>query len=240
MRLAKFLALSGVASRRRSEEIIRQGRVQINGLTVERPQTLVKADDAVFLDGRLIGGFQKKRYVLLNKPAGYISTACDTHGRPTVLSLVKNAGVRLYPVGRLDADTTGVLLLTNDGELAYRLTHPRYGVNKVYSARVRGVPAPEALQRISRGVVVDGEKTAPALIDLVEAERDKSSALVEITLREGRKRQVKKMLEAIGHPVITLSRLSFAGLGCADLPLGSYRFLGEEELNLLFKMTGLA
>jgi 23S rRNA pseudouridine2605 synthase len=239
MRLAKYLAQAGVSSRRRAEIIISEGRISVNGQTADQPQMMVDDSDLITFDGKPICGFEKKEYLLLNKPAGYISTAQDTHERPTVTSLVADLGVRIYPVGRLDADTNGVLLLTNDGELAYRLVHPRYQVKKVYQAWVRGIPDAVGISKMSNGLLIDGETTAPASVSMLTKKADKSMALLEITLIEGRKRQVKKMCQAIGHPVIKLSRVSFAGLRADNVKEGSYRRLTQREINALYRLVML-
>lgn len=239
MRLVKYLARAGVASRRHAELMIRQGRVQINGALINLPYTDVGENDLVLVDGRIITGFEKKCYIILNKPSGYISTVVDTHNRPTVTSLITGVETRLFPVGRLDADTKGVLLLTNDGELAYRLTHPRYQVKKVYHAWVSGLPDEHVLKRLTSGLVIDGEKTAPASVRLLKTGVEKNIALLEITLTEGRKRQVKKMCRAIGYPVKSLFRISFAGLTAGDLHEGSFRHLHKEEVEYLYRMVRL-
>lgn len=237
MRLAKYLALSGVASRRRAETLINQGRVTVNGLVIHKPQYRVSSDDLVVVDGRLLEGPEAKKYILLNKPGGHISAVADTHQRPTVINLIRNENARLYPVGRLDYDTTGVLLLTNDGELAYRLTHPRYEVNKEYQSLVKGKPGRQALEAMQKGLMIDDARTAPAKVKILKS--DNVSSLLLITLREGKKRQVKKMCAAIGHPVISLDRVSFAGLRYDKLERGKYRSLSSSEISRLYKLVGL-
>ena len=239
VRLVKYLARAGVASRRQAEVMIRQGRVQINGEPVGLPQAEVGRDDEVAVDGKVTDGFEKKYYILLNKPPGYISTVRDTHDRPTVTSLINGVEARLYPVGRLDADTSGVLLLTNDGELAHRLTHPRYQVEKVYHAWVRGIPGEHVLKKMSKGLIIDGVKTAPASVKIIKKVSAKNISLLEITLTEGKKRQVKKMCRAIGFPVKELSRKSFAGLSAANLKEGAFRFLKDEEIEKLCNIVKL-
>jgi 23S rRNA pseudouridine2605 synthase len=239
MRLAKYLAQAGVASRRRAEVLISEGRVSVNGQPADQPQMMVDDSDLITVDDNLVCGCEKKEYLLLNKPAGYISTAQDTHERPTVTSLVDDLGVRVYSVGRLDADTNGVLLLTNDGELAYRLMHPRYQVKKIYQAWVRGIPDAASISKMSKGLLIEGETTAPAAVMLLTKKVDKNVALLEITLTEGRKRQVKKMCQAIGHPVVKLSRVSFAGLRADNVEEGSYRKLTEREINTLYRLVML-
>lgn len=239
MRLAKYLARAGVASRRRAEQIIRDGRVHVNGVTTTLPQAGVTGEDTVMLDGVVVKPAERKYYLLLDKPAGYLSTVTDTHGRATVLDLVREVPARVYPVGRLDADTSGVLLLTNDGELAHRLTHPRYGVEKVYRAWVRGVPSKKSIERLARGVEVDGKITAPAAARLVKTTSGRR-ALIEITLTEGRKRQVKKMCKVLGHPVTRLRRVRFAFLTAAGMESGQFRHLRSEEVGRLCSLVGLA
>jgi len=239
MRLAKYLASAGVASRRRAETMICEGRVAVNGIIAEKPEVRVNEGDSVTVDGSMIEGPEKKVYLLLNKPQGYISTAYDTHDRQIVTELVADTEARLYPVGRLDADTSGVLLMTNDGELAHRLMHPRFEVEKVYKAWVEGMPQKEAIEKMRCGLIIEGDKTAPARIKLLKRDPANNTALLEITIIEGRKRQVKKMCAAIGHPVRTLRRDSFAGLKTGRLKKGAYRHLDKREVNALYRLVGL-
>lgn len=237
MRLAKYLARAGLVSRRAAEEIIRAGRVRVNGAVTVLPQAEVSESDLIQVDGSLIAAGGRKYYILLDKPAGFISTAADTHNRPTVLDLVREIPARLYPVGRLDADTEGLLLLTNDGELTYRLTHPRFGVKKTYRAWVKGVPNASALAAMRRGLTLDGRRTAPAGVRLVKAEGGER-ALLEIVLTEGRKRQVRRMCAAAGYPVLRLRRTRFAFLTARGLRHGRYRHLTPGEVRRLYKETG--
>lgn len=239
MRLAKYLASAGVASRRRAETMISEGRVAVNGIIAEKPEVRVNEGDLVTVDGSIIEGPEKKVYLLLNKPQGYISTAHDTHDRPIVTELVADIEARLYPVGRLDADTSGVLLMTNDGELAHRLMHPRFEVEKIYKAWVEGIPQEEAIDKMSRGLMIDGDKTAPARIKLLKRDPANNTALLEMSIIEGRKRQVKKMCAAIGHPVRTLRRDCFAGLKTGRLKKGAYRHLDKREVSALYRLVGL-
>ena len=226
MRLAKYLAHAGVASRRAAEQLIAEGRVTVGGATVTDPAHDVNEEGQVAVDGREAAPEPREVHVL-NKPSGVVSTASDTHGRPTVVQLVPSAR-RLYPVGRLDADTTGLILLTNDGELAERLTHPRYGVKRTYRARVEPAAVPEdALQTLRDGVELEEGRTSPA--DVVELE----PGLLEITIAEGRKRQVRRMFEAVGHAVAELQRVSFGPLGLGDLAVGESRRLGAAEVEEL-------
>jgi 23S rRNA pseudouridine2605 synthase len=228
MRLAKFLAHAGVASRRAAEDMVRAGRVTVAGEVVLDPARAVQEDATdVAVDGRTVGA-QAPVVIALHKPAGVVSTARDTHGRQTVVDLVADAGVRLYPVGRLDVDTTGLLLLTNDGELANLLTHPRHEVPKTYRAEVHGGRvSDEALSALRDGVELDDGPTLPA--DVTQPQ----PGLLELTLREGRKRQVKRMCEAVGHRVRRLSRIRFGPLELGDLASGEHRRLDAEEVDAL-------
>jgi 23S rRNA pseudouridine2605 synthase len=230
MRLAKFLAHAGVASRRAAEGIVGEGRVTVDGEVVTDPARAVDESNTVALDGRRIEPEPREVHAL-NKPAGVVSTARDTHGRPTVVQLVRSRR-RLYPVGRLDAETTGLILLTNDGELAERLTHPRYGVKKVYRARIQpGRLSPRALEALKKGVELEDGRTAPAQA------RQATTGSVEITIREGRKRQVRRMLEAVGHRVVELERVAFGPLGLRGLELGKSRRLTKAEVERLRRAT---
>ena len=230
MRLNAYLARAGVASRRSADELIKAGRVAVNGAPGEL-NTFVGSADDVRVDGRAIGA-QRLRHVLLNKPRGTITTARDPQGRPTVVDLV-GGEVRVVPVGRLDRDTTGVLLLTNDGPLAHRLAHPRYRVEKTYVADVEGEPADDVLRRLADGVELDDGATAPA-----KARRLGPSRL-ELVLHEGRNRQVRRMLEAVGHPVAKLRRSRYAGLGPGRLRPGQWRDLTSAEVASLRRLVGL-
>jgi 23S rRNA pseudouridine2605 synthase len=228
MRLAKYLAHAGVASRRASETIIADGRVTVDGAVITDPARDVDDSKAVKVDGRRVKTAEQALVAyLLNKPAGVISTAKDPQGRPTVVSLVRTEQ-RLYPVGRLDYDTTGLILLTNDGELAHRLTHPSFEVPRTYRARVANAPVNEPAMRALRdGVELEDGLTAPAKV------RRLASNHLEITIHEGRKRQVKRMLEAVGHPVRSLERVAFGPLRLGALQEGEFRELKPAELELL-------
>jgi pseudouridine synthase len=231
MRLQRFLALAGVASRRRCEGLITSGRVKVNGEVARELGTKVDPDrDVIELDGKRVV-IEKKVYVLLNKPRGYLSTVADERGRPTVSDLVKDLPFRVFPVGRLDMDTQGVILLTNDGALCHGLTHPRFGVEKVYRAEVAGKPSRQALQQLAEGVDIGGVTTSPARVKLIQAGDDRS--VVEITVHEGRKRQIKRMCKAVGHPVLQLDRIEVGGLRAGSLKPGEYRLLSEAEVETL-------
>jgi 23S rRNA pseudouridine2605 synthase len=230
MRLAKFLAHAGVASRRAAEGIVAEGRVTVDGEVVTDPARDVDETSGVALDGRTVVPEPHEVHAL-NKPAGVVSTARDTHGRPTVVQLVRSPR-RLYPVGRLDADTTGLILLTNDGDLADRLTHPRYGVKKVYRARIQPARlSPRALEALRTGVELEDGRTAPA-----EA-RQPAAGVLEITIREGRKRQVRRMVEAVGHRVVELERVAFGPLGLRGLEPGKSRRLTKAEVERLRRLS---
>ena len=230
MRLNAYLARAGVASRRGSDELIKAGRVTVNGARGEL-NTFVEAADVVVVDGREVGK-QALKHVLLNKPRGTITTARDPEGRPTVVDLV-GGDVRIVPVGRLDRDTTGVLLLTNDGALAHRLAHPRYRVEKTYVADVEGEPDDGVVQALAAGIELEDGPTAPAAARLL------GPSQLELVLHEGRNRQVRRMLDAVGHPVVRLRRSRYAGLGPGRLRPGQWRELTRQEVRALRRQVGL-
>jgi len=229
MRLAKHLAHAGVASRRAAEAIIAAGRVSVDGATITDPARDVTGAETVAVDGEALSRATPRRVVYaVHKPPGVVSTAHDPQGRPTVVDLVPEAHTRLYPVGRLDADSTGLILLTNDGELANHLTHPRYEVPKTYRARVGNAPVPDrALRALRDGVELDDGRTAPARVRRLRPD------VLEITIHEGRKRQVRRMCEAVGHPVLALRRVAFGPLRLDDLPPGAHRRLSPAEVQRL-------
>jgi 23S rRNA pseudouridine2605 synthase len=232
MRLGKYLATCGVASRRASEEIVRAGRVTVDGQTVTDPARDVGVSHAVAVDGRKIATARDRVVYALNKPAGVVSTARDPQGRPTVVTMVPQTE-RLYPVGRLDIDTTGLILLTNQGELAHRLTHPSFEVEKSYRVVVGGPALHErTLQALRDGVELEDGRTAPAQVRRVSADT------LELTIHEGRKRQVKRMCEAVGHPVKRLERVAFGPLKLGDLPRGRWRRLTDAEVEALMAASG--
>jgi 23S rRNA pseudouridine2605 synthase len=232
-RLQKILSQAGIASRRASERLMLEGRVTVNGTVATELGT--KADparDDIRVDGRRIRLAERHRYILLNKPRGYVTTRSDPQRRPTVLDLV-GAREYVYPVGRLDFDSEGLLLLTNDGDLAARLTHPRHGVPRVYEARVLGTPDDRDLQQLARGLVIDGRRTAPATVRLLPQRRGAGEATIVLTIREGRKRQVRKMCEAIGHPVSQLKRVAIGPIRDPRLRPGEWRELSAAEVRAL-------
>jgi pseudouridine synthase len=233
-RLQKILSQAGVASRRASEQLMLDGRVTVNGATVRELGT--KADplhDEIRVDGRRIKVVERHRYLLLNKPRGYVTTRSDPQRRPTVIDLLRGVREYVYPVGRLDFESEGLLLLTNDGDLAARLTHPSHGVARVYEARVLGVPDEHDLDRLSRGLVVGGKRTEPADVRLLPVRRGADEATVVLTIREGRNRQVRKMCEAIGHPVNHLRRVAIGPIRDPKLKPGTWRDLRDDEIALL-------
>jgi len=235
LRIQKWLSMSGVASRRKAEEMIVEGRVCINGIKVtELGAKANPQNDLVELDGKIVEIVQEKIYIMLHKPEGVVTTVTDPFGRATVMDLVPNQ-MRLYPVGRLDFDTSGLLLMTNDGEWAQKLTHPKYEVFKTYIAMVKGIPATESLQKLRQGIVIDGKKTAPAKIKLLKNEKKSAKSKMIITIHEGRNHQVRKMCEAIGHKVITLKRIDVGGLELGALPKSKWRHLTAKEVKNLVK-----
>lgn len=235
MRLAKYLAEAGIASRRKAEELIAQGRVSVNGLLVQEKGYIINpALDRVEFDGRIIAR-EKKIYILLHKPAGYISSVFDPQGRPTVMDLLEDINLRVYPVGRLDFDTEGLLLLSNDGEFTNLMIHPRYEITKTYQALVAGEPGEESLRRLQEGIQLEDGITAPARVNILKTFKDKT--LLEIKIHEGRKRQVKRMCQAIGHPVISLKRTALGCLNLQGVASGKYRFLIPEEVNKLKELA---
>jgi pseudouridine synthase len=242
VRLQKILSGAGISSRRAAEQLMREGRVSVNGTTILDPGA--KADperDEIRVDGSRIKGRERPRYLLLNKPRGFVTTRSDPQGRNTVLTLLQGVREYVYPVGRLDYDSEGLLLLTNDGDLAARLTHPKHEVERVYEARVSGVPEAKALARLARGVIIDGHKTAPAkarvLSVIPNARRD--HAILEIIIHEGRNRQVRKMCEAVGHRVLGLRRTRIGPIADPRLPPGAWRDLSAREVASLRKASGL-
>ncbi len=231
-RLQKIIARAGVTSRRKAEELILQGRVKVNGRVVTELGS--KADperDHVKVDGKLIHFKQPQAYLMLNKPRGYVTTLFDPEGRPTVLDLLKGVRQRVFPIGRLDYDTEGLLLLTNDGDLAHALMHPSYEVPKTYLAKVKGVLTDDKIKKLEKGVPLPDGKTAPCTIKKIRKTQENS--WLEVTLHEGKKRQVRRMLERVGHSVLKLKRIRYAFLELVDLLPGRYRHLSPQEVKRL-------
>lgn len=231
--MQKHLARAGVASRRKSEELILAGRVMVNGEVVSELGRRVDPGDVVFFDGQPVNP-EPLEYFLLNKPSGVVSSVSDPHGRKTVVDLIAGK-VRLFPVGRLDQDTTGLLIVTNDGFLAHRLMHPRFEVDKVYLAEVSGAVTEEDIERLRRGVELEDGLTAPAGVRLCGRPGRKTQ--VEIVIHEGRKRQVRRMMEAVGHPALHLHRKQYAMLSDQGLAVGVYRVLAKEEVKALYDLV---
>ncbi len=252
-RLQKILSQAGVASRRAAERLIAEGRVTVNGKTVLEMGTKADGDtDDIRVDGRRLRAPERKRYILLNKPAGYVSTRSDPQRRRTVIDLLVGVREYVYPVGRLDYETEGLLLLTNDGDLAARLTHPRHGVERSYEVRVAGMPDESALRQLREGIPLDGRRTLPAEATLLNARRDASGrpkglqpreragpqprereGVLQLTIREGRNRQVRRMCEAVGHPVRELARTRIGPLTDRRLKVGTWRDLTADEVRTL-------
>ena len=233
IRLQKYLAQCNVASRRAAEKMITDGRVRVNGDVVTVLGTKVSPGDIVEVDGSPVYEEKKKVYIMLNKPVGYVTTVSDDEGRSTVMELVDDIPQRLYPVGRLDINTEGLLLLTNDGDFMQKVTHPRNEKKKVYQAVISGIPDHYEIEKLERGVYIDGRKTSPAKAELISAQDGK--ALVELTIHEGRNRQVRKMFEAIGYRVVYLRRLAVGNVILGNLPLGKWRRLNPNEVAYLMK-----
>ena len=232
-RLQKILAKAGIASRRRAEELIREGRVRVDGRVVTEMGTRADPDTQdIECDGIPVSFPEKKIYILLHKPPGFLSTVQDPQGRPIVTDLLQNIEERVYPVGRLDLDSEGALLLTNDGELAQNILHPSNEVNKTYVAKVKGKPGRRKLAALSRGIELEGRKTWPAYIEVLHSEEQTTT--LKIIIHEGRKRQVRKMFDAVGHPVLQLKRTAYGQLEIGALAPGKYRFLSHEDIKMIF------
>ena len=233
MRLQKYLAMAGVASRRAAEEIILSGRVKVNGEKCTVLGTKVTEADTVAVDGEIVKIEDKKYYIMLNKPVGYVTTVSDEEGRPTVMDLITDISQRVYPVGRLDINTEGLLLMSNDGDFTYKITHPKHKLDKTYEVWVSGNAQPNAIKKLEQGVYIDGKKTYPAVVDVID--HGPKSAVLSITIHEGRNRQVRKMCASVGFKVMGLKRVSEGGLILGNLPVGKWRHLGETEVKAILK-----
>lgn len=234
IRLNKFLAQAGVASRREADRMIVEGRISLNGETVDSLGILIDDKrDKVEVDGKRVRSDTSHIYLLLNKPSGYLVTVKDPFQRPTIMDLLPSLKKRIYPVGRLDFDSEGLLLLTNDGDLAHRLMHPRFRVKKEYIIRVKVKPDSSTLTRLGKGIHLDGKKTAPAKIHILSS--TKRGTLIKVELQEGRKRELRRMFEAVGHKVLALKRVRFGSLSLGGLKKGQWRYLSREELARLKK-----
>ena len=234
MRLEKYIATSGIASRRSVKRSIQAGLVTVNGESVLVPGHPINVGiDAVEFEGKQVEPLVERIYLMLNKPAGYLTTRRDERKRPTVMDLVADLSGTIYPVGRLDLETEGLLLFTNDGDFAYRLLHPSHEVEKTYLVWVKGVPSDDAIQRLRQGVTIPSGTTAPAKVKRLKVSKDGATARFEIVIHEGKKRQVRLMFKAVGHPVIRLKRIRIGNLRLDNLPSGEYRYLTPEEISEL-------
>ena len=233
VRLQKFLAMAGIASRRKAEEYIAAGRVKVDGkIITAMGQQIVPGKQAVLFDNKKVESKEEHIYILLNKPKGYVTTLSDPQGRPIVTSLLQGIKERVFPVGRLDLDTEGALLLTNDGELAQSILHPKYEVYKTYEAQIKGFPSKHALRSLEKGILLDKKKTAPAKVRIKR--RNKGNTIILITIHEGRKRQVKNMFQEVGNPVQSLKRLAYGSLELDNLPLGKFKILHQNDIKRIF------
>ena len=234
MRINKYLASCNIASRRKSEEIILSGRVKVNSKVVtELSYDIDEKNDIVLLDDKEIKPSENLVYIVLNKPEGYITTVKDQFDRPSVLDLITDIKERIYPVGRLDYETSGLLILTNDGDLTYTLTHPKHSVYKTYMAIVKGIPTENELENFRDGLYIVDYKTAPAKIKVVKTNLEKNYSICKIQIHEGKNRQVRKMCRAINHPVLRLKRVSVGNLNIKDVEIGKYRYLTSDEIAYL-------
>ncbi|WGX75041.1 pseudouridine synthase [Paraclostridium bifermentans] len=237
MRINKYIASCRIASRRKAEELIIENRVKVNGKIVNELSFQINEDeDKVEVDGKTIGLEEELVYIMLNKPEGYVTTVKDQFDRKSVIDLVKGVGARVYPIGRLDYETSGLLLLTNDGDLTYKLTHPKHEVDKTYVATVKGIPNESEINNFEKGLYIEDYKTAPAKIKIVKKNIEKNYAVCEIKIHEGRNRQVRKMCRAINHPVMNLRRKAMGKIVLKDVEIGQYRYLTNDEINYLKKL----
>ena len=235
IRLQKFLANSGICSRRKAEEYILAGKVKVNGKIITELGTKVNpAKDEVTFEGKVVKNVEDKIYILLNKPIGYVTTAKDQFNRDTVMNLIK-IKERVVPVGRLDMYTSGALLLSNDGNFVYKITHPKHEINKTYTVTLKGIVTKEDVEKLEKGVDIGGYITKPAKVKILKTDIEKNISRLEITIHEGKNRQVRKMCEAIGHKVIALHRSKIAGIGVKDIELGKWRYLTKEEIEKILK-----
>lgn len=236
-RLEKVLSRAGIASRRHTAQMVKEGRVSVNGISVSEPGYRVSPDDRVTLDGEPVGSREAMAYFALHKPPGYVSTLRDPQGRPTISHLIKGVRERVYPVGRLDLESEGLMLLTNDGELAARLMHPRYQVIKTYHVNVLGTPGTSVLRRLMRGIDLEDGPAVPVEVKVLG--RWAKGARLEMHLTEGKKREIRRMCQATGHPVVRLRRVAIGPVRLGDLPSGEYRSLGPKEVRELKEAAGL-
>ncbi|WP_196594678.1 pseudouridine synthase [Pectinatus sottacetonis] len=236
-RLQKYIAACGIASRRSAEKLISQGRVRVNGKIINQQGiTIDPNNDTIEFDGKIIRETGKKVYIMLNKPKGYISTVKDEHNRKTIMELVKNITQRIFPIGRLDYNTEGLLLLTNDGELMQKLLHPKFKVKKTYTANIEGKLSSIDLGELRHGIKLEDGMTSPAEVKIINYNEQIDRSKIHISIHEGRNRQIRRMFETVNHPVISLKRIEFAGLSLYGLKRGQYRLLSQEELEQLIKV----
>ena len=235
-RLQKVIANLGYCSRRKAEELIKEGKVLVNGNIVTELGTKVKNSDTIEVEGNILDKNKNYEYYILNKPRGVVTTTNDEHGRKTVIDLI-DTSTRIYPIGRLDYDTTGLLLLTNDGELANKLMHPSFKIDKTYIAKIEGIISPISIKKLRSGVVIDGYKTRPARVKVKSIDKKTNKSIVEITISEGKNHQVKKMFETVGHQVLKLKREKYAIFDIKDLKVGEYRKLTFKEVSVLYSLV---
>lgn len=236
IRLQKYLAEAGIASRRKAEELISQGRIKVNSEVITALGTKIDpGKDKVEYDGKFVAKQEEKVYIILNKPIGYVTTAKDQFNRDSILDLVK-VKQRIVPVGRLDMYTSGALLLTNDGDFVYQVTHPKHEIEKTYTVTIKGVVSKEAVEQLKKGIKIEDYTTRPARVKILKIDQEKNQSRLEITIHEGKNRQVRKMCETVGYKVLALHRSQIAGIGVKDLPLGKWRYLSEKERNKI--LTG--
>ncbi len=237
VRLQKYLANCGIASRRKAEELITSGKISVNGKVVTELGTKIKANiDKVLYNGKEVKEESKYVYILLNKPIGYVTTAKDQFGRDSVMDLVK-VKERVVPVGRLDMYTSGALILTNDGDFVYQVTHPKHEIEKTYTVTIKGIVTKEEVEKLRNGVNIDEYITKEAKVKILKTDEEKNQSRLEITIHEGKNRQVRKMCEAIGHKVLALHRSKIAGIGVKDLKLGKWRYLSNQEVNKILNQN---
>ena len=234
VRLQKYLAEAGIASRRKAEELIQQGKVKVNNVIVTELGTKINPEkDKIEYEGKRITREDEKVYILLNKPIGYVTTAKDQFNRDSVLDLVK-VKQRIVPVGRLDMYTSGALLLTNDGDFVYQVTHPKHEIEKTYTVTMKGIITKATIEMLKKGVKIEDYVTRPAKVKILKIEEDKNQSRLEITIHEGKNRQGRKMCETVGHKVLALHRSKIAGIGVKELPLGKWRYLSKKEMNKFY------
>ena len=231
MRLQKYLSLCGIASRRKAEELISAGRVKVDGEIVEKQGVTVDPNNRVEVDGKLVSLEKRKLYIMLNKPSGYVSTSKDQFDRPTVLDLIKGITERVYPVGRLDYETEGLIILTNDGELANKLTHPSHNVEKEYLVEIKGPFSQDIIEIFSKGIMIDGHRTKPAIVQHVNTENRKTTC--RVTISEGRNRQIRRTFEEVERTICSLKRVSVGELEIGDMKVGKWRELNSKEVKYL-------